>query len=114
MSDMDADEEEEEEDDELMPLSTRRVSFSREMSPPVVEEIWENVNPELLPSPGPYIRHLNFTNFKTIGSRRTQEEAVRGRFVTAGRLEGVIKVGYSLVSVADLAELPQFGHSVHD
>jgi hypothetical protein len=56
------------------------------------DEHWLNCNPELLPPPGPYIRHLSFTNFRTIGSRRTQDEAVRGRFVTAGRLEGVIKV----------------------
>jgi hypothetical protein len=45
-----------------------------------------------LPEPGPYIRHLSFSNFRTIGSGRTHEEAVRGRFVTGGRLEGVIKV----------------------
>lgn len=55
------------------------------------EEAGHNANPELLPPPGPYIRHLSFTNFRTIGSRRSQEEAVRGRFVTAGRLEGVLK-----------------------
>ena len=47
---------------------------------------------ELLPTPGPYIRHLSFVNFRTIGSRRTQNEAVKGRFVTSGRLEGVLKV----------------------
>ncbi|KLT38718.1 hypothetical protein CC85DRAFT_289261 [Cutaneotrichosporon oleaginosum] len=55
------------------------------------EDVPVNANPELLPPPGPYIRHLSFTNFRTIGSRRSQEEAVRGRFVTAGRLEGVLK-----------------------
>ncbi len=38
-------------------------------------ENWLNVNPDLLPPPGPYIRHINFANFRTIGSRRTQEEA---------------------------------------
>jgi hypothetical protein len=96
--------EEEEEEDELMPLATRSVSFTQERSPSVQEEVWENVNPELLPPPGPYIRHINFTNFKTIGSRRTQEEAVRGRFVTAGRLEGVIKVSLILQSEATLAD----------
>lgn len=48
---------------------------------------------DFLPMPGPYIRHLSFAHFRTVGSRRTQDEAVRGRFVTAGRLEGVIKVG---------------------
>jgi hypothetical protein len=95
MADVEDEEDEDDEDemeDELMPLAKRRVSFMEERSPSVEEEIWENVNPELLPPPGPYIRHITFTNFKTIGSRRTQEEAVRGRFVTAGRLEGVIKV----------------------
>lgn len=74
--------------------------FSISMLPPCLQdghdhdhdELFCNVNPELLPPPGPYIRHLNFTNFRTIGSRRTQDEAVRGRFVTAGRLEGVLKV----------------------
>lgn len=96
-------------EDELMPLATRSASYRKDTSPPTagVEENWENVNPELLPMPGPYIRHLSFTNFKTIGSRRTQEEAVRGRFVTAGRLEGVIKVSWAaslpwLVSAAGL------------
>ncbi|RSH92863.1 hypothetical protein EHS25_008309 [Saitozyma podzolica] len=63
------------------------------------DETWYNVNPELLPPPGPYIRHLSFTNFRTIGSRRTQDEAVRGRFVTAGRLEGFIKNAPNLLSV---------------
>lgn len=92
--DADYDEHQDEDEDELMPLGLRGASLRREISPPTagVEESWENVNPELLPMPGPYIRHLSFTNFKTIGSRRSQEEAVRGRFVTAGRLEGVIKV----------------------
>jgi hypothetical protein len=57
------------------------------------DEAMEDDHSELLPPPGPYIRHLSFNDFRTIGSRRTQDEAVRGRFVTAGRLEGVIKVG---------------------
>lgn len=98
----DEDDEEDEADDEIMPLAKRSASYRRDMSPPVVEDdedSWENVNPELLPMPGPYIRHLSFTNFKTIGSRRTQEEAVRGRFVTAGRLEGVIKVSLRFRSI---------------
>lgn len=64
--------------------------------PPAEEEHWLNCNPELLPPPGPYIRHLSFVNFRTIGSRRSQEEAVRGRFVTGGRLEGFIKVCLAL------------------
>ncbi|KAL7421052.1 hypothetical protein Q5752_003936 [Cryptotrichosporon argae] len=58
-----------------------------------------NANPELLPTPGPYIRHLSFTNFRTIGSGRTQDEAVRGRYVTAGRLEGVLKNAPNLRTV---------------
>jgi hypothetical protein len=112
----DDDEDDDEMDDELMPLAKRSVSFSgeREVSPPSVEEEhWENVNPELLPPPGPYIRHINFTNFKTIGSRRTQEEAVRGRFVTAGRLEGVIKVSHNTLFVL-MIELSKSGHLVYD
>lgn len=59
----------------------------------------DNPNPEMLPPPGPYIRHLSFTNFRTIGARRSQEEAVRNRFVTAGRLEGVIKNAPNLRSI---------------
>jgi hypothetical protein len=47
-------------------------------------------------TPGQYIRHLSFANFRTTGTRRTQEEAVRGKFVTGGRLEGVLKVGPAL------------------
>ncbi|BEI92612.1 uncharacterized protein CcaverHIS019_0502400 [Cutaneotrichosporon cavernicola] len=61
------------------------------LTPEPEEDLAANANPELLPPPGPYIRHLSFTNFRTIGSRRSQQEAVRGRFVTAGRLEGVLK-----------------------
>lgn len=114
MADIDDDDDEDDElEDELMPLAKRRVSFMEERSPSVEEEIWENVNPELLPPPGPYIRHINFTNFKTIGSRRTQEEAVRGRFVTAGRLEGVIKVYLSVPSEL-MVELSKFGDALHD
>lgn len=108
--DDDEEDHEDEAEDEIMPLMQRGASYRREISPPDAEneeESWENVNPELLPMPGPYIRHLSFTNFKTIGSRRTQEEAVRGRFVTAGRLEGVIKVSSaSCNALTDLQNAP--------
>ncbi|WWC86288.1 uncharacterized protein L201_001161 [Kwoniella dendrophila CBS 6074] len=85
--------------DEITPLR----GFA-EMKSPIItargaSEHKENVNPDLLPPPGPYIRHLSFTNFRTIGSRRSQEEAVRGRFVTGGRLEGVIKNAPNLVTL---------------
>lgn len=115
--DEDENENEDEDEDELMPLAQRNASYRREISPPVAEENWENVNPELLPPPGPYIRHLSFTNFKTIGSRRSQEEAVRGRFVTAGRLEGVIKVrpvGIASKAMLTIVEHAKLGHAVHD
>jgi len=88
--DEDGQEDLDEEEDEVMPLTSPRPQL---LIPPVPEEERMNLNPELLPPPGPYIRHLSFVNFRTIGSRRTQDEAVRGRYVTAGRLEGVIKVG---------------------
>lgn len=91
-------EDEDEVEDEVSPLTPSRMQAK--LSPAnqmddfddSVSETQSNCNPELLPPPGPYIRHLSFNNFRTIGSRRTQEEAVRGRYVTAGRLEGVIKV----------------------
>jgi len=51
-------------------------------------------------TPGQYIRHLSFANFRTTGTRRTQEEAVRGKFVTGGRLEGVLKNAPNLRTLA--------------
>ncbi|ODN84553.1 hypothetical protein L202_00481 [Cryptococcus amylolentus CBS 6039] len=95
------DDEEEEEDDEIMPLVTPPVKPPKTgvITPRVTPEDRENANPELLPPPGPYIRHLSFTNFRTIGARRSQEEAVKYRFVTAGRLEGVIKNAPNLVTL---------------
>ncbi|WVQ85392.1 hypothetical protein IAT38_007557 [Cryptococcus sp. DSM 104549] len=97
------DDEEEEEEDEVMPLAEPPAQFKLGglgvITPRYMAEVRENANPDLLPPPGPYIRHLSFTNFRTIGSRRSQEEAVRGRFVTAGRLEGVIKNAPNLVSL---------------
>ena len=100
-----------EEDDEVAPLSPSHIQA--QLSPRSniddfddnMSESQSNCNPELLPPPGPYIRHLSFNNFRTIGSRRTQEEAVRGRYVTAGRLEGVIKVR-TLVQIPRSSDIP--------
>ena len=97
----DDDDEEDEADDDVAPLPERGRSRRVPTPPPVApkgegETEGENdMEEELLPAPGPYIRHLSFNNFRTIGSRRTQNEAIVGRFVTAGRLEGVMKVGPS-------------------
>ena len=85
-------EEEDEEDDIISPLPDRGRSPRVPTPPKAPEPLEPDPVEELLPSPGPYIRHVSFVNFRTIGSGRTQDEAVRGRFVTAGRLEGVIKV----------------------
>ncbi|ORX35987.1 hypothetical protein BD324DRAFT_651897 [Kockovaella imperatae] len=89
------DEEEDEDEDEVPPL---RGEETQSVSLDDSEDESDHQN-ELLPPPGPYIRHLSFNNFRTVGSRRTQDEAVRGRFVTAGRLEGVIKNAPNLVSL---------------
>ncbi|KAG8954479.1 hypothetical protein FRC04_011806 [Tulasnella sp. 424] len=43
------------------------------------------------PQPGRHVHHLDFNHFRTIGMRRSGEEAVRSRFVTAERLERVLK-----------------------
>ncbi|KAG8968091.1 hypothetical protein FRB90_010838, partial [Tulasnella sp. 427] len=43
------------------------------------------------PQPGRHVQHLDFNHFRTIGMRRSGEEAVRSRFVTAERLERVLK-----------------------
>ncbi|KAG8857636.1 hypothetical protein FRB96_005654 [Tulasnella sp. 330] len=43
------------------------------------------------PRPGRHVRHLDFTHFRTIGMRRSVEEGVRSRFVTAQRIERVLK-----------------------
>lgn len=46
--------------------------------------------PTRLP-PIPQIQSLSFANFRTIGTRRTQEEAVRGKFVTSQRMYHVLR-----------------------
>ncbi|GJE96598.1 hypothetical protein PsYK624_127970 [Phanerochaete sordida] len=43
------------------------------------------------PHPGRFVRHLDFTHFRTIGMRRSVEEGVTGRFVTGERLLAVLK-----------------------
>ncbi|KAK8865960.1 hypothetical protein IAR55_001109 [Kwoniella newhampshirensis] len=93
------DEDEAEEADQVPPLAEAVTFKLGVITARSADDTRGSGNPELLPPPGPYIRHLNFTNFRTIGSRRSQEEAVRGRFVTAGRLEGVIKNAPNLVSL---------------
>ncbi len=117
----DDEEELDEEEDELMPLSSPPLHLSSSSSylftPPIHEEEKVPTNYELLPPPGPYIRHLSFVNFRTIGSRRTQDEAVRGRYVTAGRLEGVIKVRLTYPSPSTCqrsAERSEPPHTLHD
>ena len=47
------------------------------------------------PSTGRHVRHLDFNHFRTIGMRRSVEEGVRSRFVTAERLVRVLKVSRS-------------------
>lgn len=42
--------------------------------------------------PGRFVRHIDFNHFRTIGMRRSLEEGVSSRFVTAERLEVVLKV----------------------
>jgi hypothetical protein len=44
------------------------------------------------PRPGRFVRHLDFNHFRTIGMRRSVEEAVTSRFVTGSRLQAVLKV----------------------
>lgn len=65
-----------------------------------VQELDDEVFEQDLDTPGPLIKHLSFANFRTTGTRRTQEEAVRGKFVTGGRLEGVLKNAPKLRSLA--------------
>lgn len=42
--------------------------------------------------PGRFVRHIDFNHFRTIGMRRSVEEGVSSRFVTAERLGAVLKV----------------------
>ena len=42
--------------------------------------------------PGRFVRHIDFNHFRTIGMRRSIEEGVSSRFVTAERLEVILKV----------------------
>ncbi|KAF9649863.1 hypothetical protein BDM02DRAFT_3094049 [Thelephora ganbajun] len=41
--------------------------------------------------PGRFVRHIDFNHFRTIGMRRSVEEGVTSRFVTAERLEVILK-----------------------
>ncbi|EKM58207.1 uncharacterized protein PHACADRAFT_139912 [Phanerochaete carnosa HHB-10118-sp] len=50
------------------------------------------------PHPGRFVRHLDFTHFRTIGMRRSIEEGVTGRFVTSERLLAVLKEMPNLVA----------------
>lgn len=50
------------------------------------------VPPPQDPHPGRFVRHLDFTHFRTIGMRRSIEEGVTSRFVTGERLLAVLKV----------------------
>ncbi|KAI0688403.1 hypothetical protein BC835DRAFT_1372973 [Cytidiella melzeri] len=43
------------------------------------------------PRPGRFVRHLDFTHFRTIGMRRSLAEGVTGRFVTPERLFAILK-----------------------
>lgn len=57
------------------------------------EEVEDNREEGMMvETPGRYIQVLSFSNFRTTGTYRTLEEAVRGKFVTSGRVEGVLKV----------------------
>ena len=42
--------------------------------------------------PGRFVRHIDFNHFRTIGMRRSIDEGVSSRFVTAERLGGILKV----------------------
>ncbi|KAH8117934.1 hypothetical protein DFH11DRAFT_1808459, partial [Phellopilus nigrolimitatus] len=43
------------------------------------------------PTPGRYVRRIDFSHFRTIGMRRLIGEAIKHRFVTSQRLENVLK-----------------------
>lgn len=53
------------------------------------------------PRPGQYVRHLDFNHFRTIGMRRSVEEGVNSRFVTGDRVQAVLKVNDSLISLVN-------------
>jgi hypothetical protein len=50
--------------------------------------------------PGRFVRHLDFNHFRTIGMRRLVGDGVSNRFVTGDRLEAMLKVRSSSVSVS--------------
>lgn len=50
--------------------------------------------------PGRFVRHLDFNHFRTIGMRRLVGEGVNNRFVTGDRLEAMLKVCSSSLSVS--------------
>ncbi|KAI0346125.1 hypothetical protein BDW22DRAFT_1352126 [Trametopsis cervina] len=50
------------------------------------------------PHPGRFIRHIDFTHFRTIGMRRSLEEGVNGRFVTPERLLALLKEMPNLIA----------------
>jgi hypothetical protein len=52
--------------------------------------------------PGRFVKHIDFNHFRTIGMRRSLEEGVSSRFVTAERLGVILKVSPN-------QQRPQFG-----
>ena len=70
-------------------ISSRMVNAYARLFPPASPT---TVPPVYDHRPGRFVRHLDFNHFRTIGMRRSIEEGVSSRFVTAERLEVILKV----------------------
>ncbi|KAJ6619689.1 hypothetical protein B0H10DRAFT_2163778 [Mycena sp. CBHHK59/15] len=96
--------------DESIPLELLSPVASREPSPrqparwkimrsisDAVQNLMELKDPGVYvptpndPRPGRFVRHLDFNHFRTLGMRRSVEEGVNSPFVTAYRVEAIIK-----------------------
>jgi hypothetical protein len=77
---------------DISPFDTRPLiePHHSEKTPADPDYEYEFDLPTRLP-PIPQIQSLSFANFRTTGTRRTQEEATRGKFVTSQRLYHVLR-----------------------
>ena len=85
------------------PLVTMHVNgYLRLRSPFFPTALSITVPPVYDHRPGRFVKHIDFNHFRTIGMRRSLEEGVASRFVTAERLGVILKVSPN-------QQRPQFG-----
>lgn len=72
----------------VISYNPRELLFTLSFSPITVPPVYDH-------RPGRFVRYIDFNHFRTIGMRRSIEEGVSSRFVTAERLGAILKVSRS-------------------